>query len=53
LADVLGKTIDEKKVMEAAMLLLDNPSSSEQIEAIKQKTTAFTQDERYVLAQYI
>ena len=53
LADVLGKTIEEKKVIEVAMMLLENPTTSEQIEAIKQKTTTFTQDERYVLAQYL
>lgn len=53
LADVLWKTIYESKVMDVASLLLENPSSYEQVEAIKQKTISFTQDERFVLAQYL
>lgn len=53
LADVFGKTINEKNVVDVASMLLENPSSYEQIETIKQKTNIFTQDERFVLAQYL
>ena len=51
IADVLGKNIDEAKVMNAAKALINNSIKDEA--GLATLVTPLTQDERYILAQYV
>ena len=51
IADVLGKDIDEAKLMKAANILMSNGIQDEA--ALAAFTKDLTQDERYILTQYV
>lgn len=51
IADVLGKDIDETKVMNAAKVLISNSIKDET--SLATLIAPLTQDERYILAQYV
>jgi len=51
IADVLGKDIDEEKVMKAANVLLSNTIQDQT--ALETFAKDLTQDERYILTQYV